>query len=108
MTAIVSEHLSEIARLCVQYGVTRLDIFGSAANGDFDPERSDIDLIAFFSATREPGYADRYLDFADALELLLGRSVDLLTPGSIRNPRFADRVRKQAITIYESTKHQAA
>ena len=108
MFPIVSERLPEIASLCRQYGVIRLDVFGSAATGDFDPSRSDIDLIAVFSSTREPGYADRYLDFADALERLFGRKVDLLTPGSIRNPRFAETIRKQAVTVYESKKHQAA
>jgi hypothetical protein len=108
MDPIVSGHLPEIAALCRTYGVTRLDVFGSAATGDFDPARSDIDLIATFSSTRQAGYADRYLDFADELERLFGRSVDLLTPGSIRNPHFAEAIRKQAVTVYESTKHQAA
>ena len=108
MTTIVSEHLAGIAKLCGQYGVIRLDLFGSAATGDFDPARSDIDMIAVFSSTREPGYADRYLDFAETLERLLQRKVDLITPGSIRNPRFAESIRNQAVTIYEFKKHQAA
>jgi len=108
MVPILSGHLPEIAALCRRFGVVRLEVFGSATTGKFDPSRSDIDLIAAFSATREPGYADRYLDFADALERLFGRRVDLLTRGSIRNPRFAEMIRNQAVTIYESEKHQAA
>jgi uncharacterized protein len=108
MDPVLSGHLAEIATLCGRHGVVRLEVFGSAATEDFDPARSDIDLIATFSATREPGYADRYLDFADALERLFGRKIDLITPGAIRNPRFAMAVRKQAVTIYESEKHQAA
>jgi hypothetical protein len=108
MTSFLSGKLPEISALCRKHGVARLDVFGSAASGDFDPARSDIDLIAVFSSTREPGYADRYLDFAEALEQLFGRNVDLITPGSIRNPRFAETVAKQAVTIYESEKHQAA
>jgi predicted nucleotidyltransferase len=108
MHPIVSGHLPDIAKLCRQYGVNRLDAFGSVATGNFDPARSDIDLIAEFSSTRESGYADRYLDFADALERLFGRKVDLLTPGSIRNPVFAESIRKQAVPLYESKKHQAA
>jgi len=105
---IISRHLPEIAEICRQHGVIRLDVFGSAATGKFDPARSDIALLAVFSATREPGYADRYLDLASALGRLFGRHVDLMTPGSIRNPRFAEMIRKQSVTIYESTKHQAA
>ena len=108
MTPIISGNLPEIAALCRLHGVTRLDVFGSAATQDFDPTRSDIDLIAAFASTRAPGYADRYLDFAESLERLLCRKVDLITPGSIRNSRFAESVANQAITIYESSKHQAA
>jgi predicted nucleotidyltransferase len=47
---------------------------------------SDLDFIATFADTHATGYADRYLGFAEALEALFGRSFDLLTKGSIRNP----------------------
>ena len=75
---------------------------------DFDPVVSDIDLIAVFSSPREPGYADHYLDFAEALEALFGRKMDVLTRGSIRNPGFAQAIKKEAVVLYETEKHQAA
>lgn len=103
-----SDHHHEIVALCEKFQVMRLEAFGSAVRGDFDPTSSDVDLIAHFSSTHESGYADRYLDFAEALEALFKRKVDLLTPGSIRNPRFSDIIRKEAVTLYESEKHQAA
>ena len=79
----------------------RLDVFGSAARSDFDPVSSDIDLVASFARTSEPGYADRYLDFAESLEALFGRKVDLLTPGAIRNPRLAETIKRESVPIYE-------
>ncbi len=108
MHAHVINHADEIAGLCRKYGVVRLDVFGSAARGDFDPATSDIDLVASFARTNEPGYADRYLDFAESLEALFGRRVDLLTPGAIRNPRFAETIKRESVPIYESKGDQAA
>jgi len=39
------EHREAIARVCREHGVERLEVFGSAADGSFDPGRSDFDLI---------------------------------------------------------------
>ncbi|GAA5124042.1 nucleotidyltransferase domain-containing protein [Luteolibacter yonseiensis] len=108
MNALFSIHADEIARLCEKHGVLKLSAFGSSVREDFDPETSDVDVIAVFNSTREPGYADRYLDLALSLEQLFGRAVDLLTPGSIRNPHFASTLAQEAVSIYESQDHQAA
>ncbi|MEO5912804.1 MAG: nucleotidyltransferase domain-containing protein [Luteolibacter sp.] len=108
MNALFSIHADEIARLCEEYGVLKLSAFGSSVRADFNPATSDVDVIAVFHSTREPGYADRYLNFALSLERLFGRKVDLLTPGSIRNPRFAATLNRESVAIYESEDHQAA
>jgi uncharacterized protein len=108
MQTDIINHTDKISGLCRKYGVVRLDVFGSAARNDFDPVSSDIDLIASFARTNEPGYADRYLDFAESLEALFGRKVDLLTPGAIRNPRFAETIKRESVLIYESKDDQAA
>lgn len=92
MIGLIEEHRADINRLCRQYGVLRLDIFGSAATGAFDAATSDLDFIATFTDTEKPGYARRYLAFAEALEALFNRPVDLLTEGSIRNPYFRQTV----------------
>ncbi len=92
MIDLIEPNLPAIRALCREHGVLRLDLFGSAATGEFDPETSDLDFIATFADTHVPGYADRYLGFAEALEALFGRSVDLLTERSIRNPYFRQAV----------------
>jgi predicted nucleotidyltransferase len=33
----------QIAELCRQYGVSRLEVFGSAVDGRFNPDLSDVD-----------------------------------------------------------------
>src|SRR2546422_286841 len=92
MSSVLDKNKDRLAEMCRSFGVRRLEVFGSAARGDFDPAKSDFDFIVSF-ADRTPGtYADRYLDFADALERLLGRKVDLLTERCIRNPWFRREV----------------
>jgi predicted nucleotidyltransferase len=101
MTDVVTQHLADIAALCRRYGVRRLDLFGSAATGEFDPETSDLDFVATFADTQSPCYADRYLDFADALEALFGRPVDVVIDRSIRNPRFRQAVDATRQPVYD-------
>ena len=101
MIDLVTQHLDEIAALCRRYGVRRLDLFGSAATGEFDPETSDLDFVATFADTLSPDYADRYLDFADALEALFGRPVDVLTENMIGGPYFHQAVEAARQPVYD-------
>jgi predicted nucleotidyltransferase len=86
MSTPFDQSLNDLADLCKRFGVERLELFGSAVTETFE-ESSDNDFIVKF-ADRSPGYADRYLDFAELLEELLGREVDLVTDRSIQNPFF--------------------
>jgi predicted nucleotidyltransferase len=99
--ALVEQQKSGIADLCRRHEVRRLDLFGSAARGDFQPERSDLDFIVQFTRTGYAGYADAFLEFAEALERLLGRKVDLLTERMIRNSYFRAAVESTRQTVYE-------
>jgi predicted nucleotidyltransferase len=48
MIGIVEDRRAGIAALCERYGVKRLDLFGSAAGEEFDPEASDLDFVVSF------------------------------------------------------------
>ena len=99
---------NDIAALCRRFGVDRLDLFGSAATGAFREDGSDLDFVVAFADTRSPGYADRYLDLAEALETLLGRDVDLVTERSIRNPYFRRAVEATRQPVYDRRDEEAA
>jgi predicted nucleotidyltransferase len=107
MIAQIAAQSVQIAELCRRFGVRKLEVFGSAASGEFDSGSSDIDLIADF-ADRSPGYARRYLEFAESLESLFERPVDLLTSQPIQNPYFRASVNQSRVTIYESADGQEA
>lgn len=85
MIDLIVTHHQAIRNLCRQFGIRKLDLFGSAATGAFAPARSDIDFIVDLGGY-EPGVTHRFLRFADALEALLGRDVDLITEEQIQNP----------------------
>ena len=101
MIAEITARQGQLASLCERYGVLKLDLFGSAARGGFNPTASDLDFVALFADRTNPSYVDRYLEFADALEALFERSVDLVTERSIRSPFLRRAVDIDRETIYE-------
>ena len=107
MINLVQDNLDAIAELCRTYGVRKLEVFGSAATGEFDPETSDIDLIYEFTDTSSR-LVDRFLAFADAIEVVFGRPVDLIPNRTFENPYFRYSVNKSRITIYEVASGEAA
>ena len=108
MNSLIEQQRDAIRALCQEYGVRRLDVFGSATTGAFDPTTSDLDFVATFADTRSPGYADRYLGFAEALETLFGRPVDVITERSIQNPYFRQAVEATRQPIYDERDAPAA
>ena len=90
---LTREKITEILRenylyLASEYGVRRIGLFGSYAK-DVPTEASDIDIVVEFD--RPIGF--RFVEFAEYLECLLGKSVDVLTPAGIRGIRV-DRISK--------------
>lgn len=63
---------------CKAHGISRLSLFGSAARNDFDPARSDVDLLVEYEKGRHPGLD--HFQIAEELSGLFGRKVDLNTP----------------------------
>jgi predicted nucleotidyltransferase len=83
---ILAEHQPTIEALCRRYHVRRLDAFGSVLRDDFDPEHSDVDLLVEYDPAYGTPSLKEYFGFRDALSELLGRPVDLVMTGAVRNP----------------------
>jgi predicted nucleotidyltransferase len=99
MNPIIEAKKPEIIALCRQYGVSKLDLFGSAAGPNWSPETSDFDFVVAFE-NYGPGIATRLVGFCDALEALLGRPVDLVFDRSMK-PRVRAFIAPQRQPIYE-------
>ena len=102
MIADIASRRAELQDLCRRFGVRRLDLFGSAARGDFDPARSDLDFLYEFEAKPPGGYADAFFELKEALELLFSRPVDLVAAAAIRNPYFRESVEQTRAPLYEA------
>ena len=85
-----------IAEFCRQRHIRRLALFGSILRDDFSPE-SDIDLLIEFEPGCTPGF--RFFTIAEELGQLLGRDVDLNTPGFL-SKYFREDVMRDAEVIY--------
>lgn len=89
-----------IAAICLRYGIRRLEVFGSAARAThFDPNRSDADSLVEFAPGVEPGLHTIFGAKAD-LEALLGRGVDSVEPGAIRNPYVLDSINHHREAVF--------
>ena len=66
MSPFIDDHRAALADLCRQHRVRSLSVFGSAARDDFDPDRSDVDLLVEFAPLAEGEYADAYFGLREA------------------------------------------
>jgi len=98
--SIIEEHLDEIRALCRTYRVERLELFGSAANGQFDEGRSDLDFLVTFALLSPSDRADAYFGLLAALQDLFGREVDLVESQAIDNPYFQQSVEAGRRVLY--------
>ncbi len=102
MIPAIEERADELRRLCLHYGVRRLDLFGSAATGPYDPEESDLDFLVEFQPAALDAYADAYFGLLEALRQLFGRPVDLVVKSAIKNPYFLQSVEQTRTPVYEA------
>ena len=100
MTHVLEGHRPELVELCRKYRVRRLDVFGSAARGDFNEHSSDVDLLVEFDDMPHADRADAYLGFLMAVEALLRRRVDLLELGAVRNPYLRRGIEESRELVY--------
>ena len=104
MHPLLDAHLEEIRALCREYGVSRLEVFGSVMTDAFDPERSDVDVIVHYPDGYDFGpWLGRFQDLERALAALLGRDVDLVMTSALRNRWFAQEAAKTRTVIYDAS-----
>src|ERR1017187_5140903 len=86
-----------IARFCRERGIRKLSLFGSVLRPDFDPEHSDVDVLAEFAPGAIKGVGFRFFGYGDELAAILGRKVDFCTN---LNRHIEADVRRDARIIY--------
>ena len=87
---------ARIAEFCRRHHVRKLALFGSILRDDFRPG-SDIDVLIEFEPAHTPGLT--FFTIEHELSELLGRQVDLNTPGFLSR-YFRDEVLQKAEVLY--------
>lgn len=108
MIDIIEQHRSEVAALCSRFRVQSLEVFGSAADGAFDPTHSHIDFLLEFLQDDACSLFDRYFGLQEALEQLFARKIDLVVASALENPDVIAAVNQSRQTVYASARAQAA
>jgi predicted nucleotidyltransferase len=98
MHSLITDNLVRIQLLCEEYGVERLEVFGSITTAAFDPARSDVDFLVTYPEGYDFGpWLGRYFALRERLAELLGREVDLVRSSALQRERFrrlADQTRQ--------------
>jgi hypothetical protein len=87
-----------IADFCRRNRIRRLALFGSVLREDFGPQ-SDVDVLVEFEPGTRVGL--RFFTLEEELSEILGRKVDLNTPGFLSR-YFRDEVLAEAEVQYDA------
>lgn len=100
MIALIDEENEQLEALCRKHRVRRLEVFGSAADGTFEPKSSDVDLLVEFFPLGPGEHYEAYFGLWEGLQALFGRRVDLVETEGMRNPYFIRRVNESRKLVY--------
>jgi uncharacterized protein len=92
---------SRLEEFCRRHSIRRLSFFGSVVRDDFNPQ-SDVDVLVEFDPAHVPGLMS-LAGFELELEQILGRRVDLLTPGFFR-PSVRRAVLEESVVLYDESR----
>lgn len=93
----IIEKLRSHRHVTDRFGVDGILLFGSVGRDEARGD-SDIDLIVEFARARPKGLFE-FVELKNALEGLLGRPVDLITPTTIK-PRLKARILGEAVRVF--------
>lgn len=99
MQALIKEKLDVLQKLCQEYDVKTMHVFGSASTDTFN-EFSDLDLLISFKDISIEKYTDNYFELHEKLEKLFNRKIDLLTTKSLSNPYLIESVEQTKQLLY--------
>lgn len=88
---------AEIARICAELGVRRLELFGS---GTRSASPADLDFLVDLGERPPSEYAAAYFALRERLEALFAKPIDLVTPPGLANPYFRQRVEQEKTLLY--------
>ena len=100
MLELIERRQSQLEGLCRRHKVRRLELFGSAASGEYKPAVSDLDFLVEFLPLAPAQKADAYFGLLHDLEDLFRLKIDLVTSQAVRNRWFTRAIDSQRALLY--------
>lgn len=94
--------LEAIAAACQKHQVRRMHLFGSALRDDFDPSRSDLDLLVEFQPIEPGALVQAYFGLEQQLASITGQPVVQVMADAVRNPYVRRDIEASKQLIYEA------
>ena len=85
------QHLPE---LIAKYPIVTLYLFGSVVRDDFDPQKSDIDILVDYKGTM----SYNFIELAEELEKITGKKIDLVSKRALK-PRHWEYIKDQLVHV---------
>ena len=92
MVDFIEDKNEEIASACLQFGIKKLFVFGSALRDDFRPGESDINLLVEFGPIEITRLFHAYLDAREAFRKIFQSDVDLVMHDAVKNRIFSREI----------------
>ena len=100
MTKLLDNKREAIAEACRRHGVKSLEAFGSSLRDAFRPDESDVDLLVEFGPLEGYARVEAYFGLIDELRCILGRNVDLVVLGAVKNQYIARDIERTKQILY--------
>ena len=101
--AFAQPQLDAIAAACRRHQVRCMHLFGSALRDDFDPSRSDLDLLVEFQPIEPGALVQAYFGLEQQLTSITGQSVDLVMADAVCNPYVRRDIEASKQLIFEGS-----
>jgi len=99
---LIDDKQKELNELCRQFGVKRLEVFGSATQDMGFGQESDLDFLVEYQPMSPIRHAEAYFGLRRSLKELFRREVDLLEVKAIDNPYFLEEINHSRAELYGS------
>lgn len=97
----IRAHAGELEKLCRQFDVKSLYVFGSSLSENESTVAKDVDLLVELSTEDPVKRGENLLGLWDVLEAFFQKKVDLLTSSSLRNPYLKENIERSKVLLYD-------
>ena len=105
LPALITDRQPQLEALCRRHHVVRLELFGSAATGEWDPDHSDLDFLV--KLDKSASLLDQ-VKLQDDLQALFGRKIDLVSDIDFKNPYFRRSVENSRTHLWGEARPSTA